>query len=599
MQHILARYSATALGLAPFFFLVAFLFQQRHRTIVQLFSGSQATVLFVATGLGLLFLRFRGPILDVIDRRFFRERYNARVVLTQLAEQVRGTRNLHELSNMVGQGVDLALHLEKVSLLAQDPSVGKLVDPFDQVRPLDAASPLATLLQGHPEPLEVDLDSPSSPLQSLKDEEKHWLIDAQIEMLAPAYALDGSMIGMLALGPKKSELPFLREDRDLLKSVCSATGLVIELLFLKEQTPVPRSRGSRGSRGSVDLAEGEQTDYPLDQIVETSDAAMECLGCSRVYPPDQEKCPRCTVDLSPTLVPYVLGSQYRIEERLGEGGMAIVYRATDLRLGRSVAIKTLPRVSPEAAMRLHREARTAATVTHPGLAAIYGLETWQGVPMLILELLPGGTLADQLMAGEPLDPLLAIDMGMSVALALQKIHSAGILHRDIKPSNIGYTDEGFAKLLDFGVARLQYDLRQEPVAEAQGDAAGSHSRIMNTASWVIGRTATGQLVGTFGYLSPEAVRGFRPEPTFDTWALSVVLWESLTGENLFADRMVQRTLDRIRDVKVKDIRKALPECPAPVVDFFKAELHPDRGKRAQSGEEMHARLEALRRELVS
>ncbi|MEM8995126.1 MAG: serine/threonine-protein kinase [Acidobacteriota bacterium] len=594
MQHILARYSATALGLAPFFFLVAFLFQQRHRTLVQLFSGPQATVLFVATGLGLLFLRFRRPILDVIDRRFFRERYNARVVLTQLAEQVRGTRNLNELSNMVGQGVDLALHLEKVSLLAQDPKIGQLVDPQDHVRPLDAASPLATLLQGHPEPLEVDLDSPSSPLQQLHDEEKHWLIDGQIEMLAPAYALDGSMIGMLALGPKKSELPFLREDRDLLKSVCSATGLVIELLFLKDQTP---AASSRGSRGSVDPGESEQTDYPLDEVRETADAAMECLGCSRVYPPDEEKCPRCTVDLSPTLVPYVLGGQYRIESRLGAGGMAIVYRATDLRLGRSVAIKTLPRVSPEAAMRLHREARTAATVTHPGLAAIYGLETWQGVPMLILEYLPGGTLADQLIKGEPLDPLLAVEMGKSVALALQKIHTAGILHRDIKPSNIGYTDEGFAKLLDFGVARLQYDLRQEPESEGSDDR-DSHSRIMNTASWVIGRTATGQLVGTFGYLSPEAVRGFRPDPTFDTWALSVVLWESLSGENLFADRMVQRTLDRIRDVKVKDIRKALPDCPEPVVTFFKRELHADRGRRAQSGEEMHARLEALGRALV-
>ena len=598
MQHVLARYSATALGLTPFFFLVAFLFQQRHNTLVQLFSGPQATVLFVATGLGLVFLRFRGPILEAIDRRFFRERYNARLVLTQLAEQVRGTRSMEELSNMVGQGVDLALHLERVSLLAQDPSVGQLVDPLDKVRPLDAASPLATLLQGHPEPLEVDLDSPASPLQGLKDPEKHWLIDGQIEMLAPAYALDGSMIGILALGPKKSELPFLREDRDLLKSVCSATGLVIELLFLKERTPSPSSRASRGSRGGAELADPDQTDYPTDQVVEDDDAAMECYGCSRVYPPNETHCPRCTVELTPTLVPYVLSGQYRLENRLGAGGMAIVYRATDLRLGRAVAIKTLPRVSPEASMRLHREARTAATVTHPGLAAIYGLETWQGVPMLILEYLPGGTLADQLVRGEPLDTLLAIDMGKSVATALQKIHTAGILHRDIKPSNIGYTDEGFAKLLDFGVARLQYDLRQEPATES-GSQDESSSRVMNTASWVIGRTATGQLVGTFGYLSPEAVRGYRPEPGYDLWSLSVVLWESLTGENLFADRVVQRTLDRIRDVKVKDIRKPLPDCPQPVVEFFRRELHPDRSKRAQSGRDLHERLEALRIELVS
>ena len=472
--------------------------------------------------------------------------------------------------------------------------MGQLVDPQGHVRPLDSASKLATLLQGHPDPLEVDLDSPSSPLLVLDDAEKHWLVDGQVEMLAPAYSLDGAMIGVLVLGAKKSELPFLREDRELLKAVCSATGLVMELLALKDRTPAPRLAEPSTPSLRLDSVDG---DYPADHVAAGNEEAGECLGCSRVYPPGETDCATCQVELSPTLVPYVLRDQYRVERRLGEGGMAIVYRATDLRLGRSVAIKTLPRVSPEGAMRLHREARTAATVTHPGLAAIYGLETWEGIPMLILELLPGGTLADQLMVGEPLDPLLAVDMGTSVASALHKIHSAGILHRDIKPSNIGYTEEGHAKLLDFGVARLQYDLRQEP-STSSGEEAEGHSRIMNTASWVIGRTKTGQLVGTFGYLSPEAVRGYRPEPSFDLWALSVVLWESLTGENLFADRMIQRTLDRIRDVKIKDIRASLPDCPQPVVRFFRRELHPDKARRAQTGLELRDRLESLRHELV-
>ncbi|MCG8455866.1 MAG: serine/threonine protein kinase, partial [Holophagales bacterium] len=309
-------------------------------------------------------------------------------------------------------------------------------------------------------------------------------------------------------------------------------------------------------------------------------------------------CPRCPLDLEPALAPYVLRGQYRFESRLGSGGMAVVYAARDLRLGRTVAIKTLPRVSPEAAMRLHREARTAATVTHPGLAAIYGIETWEGVPLLILEYLPGGTLSDHLTRGEPLDTLLAIEMGQAVALALQKIHTAGILHRDIKPSNIGYTEDGHAKLLDFGVARIHHDARLDAAHGTLDTPWDGRSRVLNTASWVIGRTATGQLVGTLGYLSPEAARGQRPEPSFDLWALTVVLWESLTGENLFRARNLQKLLEEILAARVRDIRKPLPDCPEPVARFFRRELSADPGERAQTGRDLHGRLEELRRELV-
>lgn len=590
VQHLLARYSATVLGLAPFFFLVLFLFQNRHLTLEQLFTGNQAIVLAATTAVGLVFLRFRQPILDAIDRRFFRDRYNAKRVLTQLADQVRGTRNVRELSNMVVQGVDLALHLERVALLAQDQQLGRFVDPQDNLRPLDPGSRLATLIQGQREPLEVDLDSPSSPLQGLDEQEKHWLVDGKIEMIAPTYALDGGMIGLLALGGKKSELPFLKEDRDLLQSVCSATGLVLELMTLKEKTVPPRQ--------PTPIPPSPSGAFPAHAIADPEDVARECAVCQRLYPPTEARCPNDDFELEPTVVPFVLRGQYRFEKRLGAGGMAVVYLATDLRLGRVVAIKTLPRVSPEAAMRLHREARTAATVNHPGLAGIYGIETWQGTPMLVLEYLPGGTLADQLTQGEPLDPLLAVDMGKTVALALQKIHGAGILHRDIKPSNIGYDEEGLAKLLDFGVARIQHDLRQEAETGPADEPLDSRSRVANTADWVIGRTATGQLVGTISYLSPEAVRGARPEPSFDLWALNVVLWESLTGKNLFGGRVFRKVLDAIRDVEVKPIRDHLPDCPESVAEHFDRELAADKSRRAASGRELHERLVELERRLV-
>ncbi|MCG8461738.1 MAG: hypothetical protein MI919_36105, partial [Holophagales bacterium] len=297
MQHLLARYSATALGLAPFLYLIVFLFQHRELTLIQLFSGQQAAVLLSTAALGLLFLRYRTPILDVIDRRFFRDRYNARRVLTQLAEQVRGTRNLTELSRLVGSGVDLALHLEGVALLAQDPQRGRFVDPLEEVRPLDPSSRLATLVQGNHEPLVVDFDSPSSPLQALDEQERHWLVDGKVELLAPAFSLDGSMIGLLVLGAKKSELPFLREDRELLKAVCSAAGLVIELLCLKDRPARDETK---------DIPPTPSGRFPALPAVDPEQQARECPSCNRVHPPTETACPRCPLDLEPALAPYVL-----------------------------------------------------------------------------------------------------------------------------------------------------------------------------------------------------------------------------------------------------------------------------------------------------
>ena len=586
IRYILAKYSATVIASIPFILLFVHIVQAREQTVQQLLSGTQGVVLVGLTVAGILLMRFRQSILDAIDKRFFREQYNARKVLTELADQVRGTRSLNEVSNLVGQGVSLALHPERSALLILDPNQGRFLDPLDEIRPLDTASKTAAVLQGSREALEVDFEDASSPLQDLEDEEKYWLIDNKIALLCPTHALDGKMIGILVLGRKKSDESFSREDKNLVRGVCSSTGLVIELLQLKERTPAPKVRRIARSTGEVVLLDEEESEQ----------VAKECLACSQVYTRQEERCPKCKVKLDSTLVPYVLHGQYRFESRLGQGGMAVVYRATDLHLGREVAIKTLPRVSPEASMRLHREARTAATVSDLGLAAIYGIETWKGMPLLIQEYLRGGTLSDRLRRGETLNPKAAVNMGKVVALALQKIHSAGILHRDLKPSNIGYTQDGHAKLLDFGVARIQHDLRQDSEV-GSSEPVDSKSRILNTQSWMVGPTATGQLVGTIGYLSPEAVLGLHPDPKVDLWALSVVLWEAMAGCNLFIGRNLQEILEKIRDVKIGDLREEVAECPQPVLDFFDRELHRDPSRRAASGREMFERLEALRLEL--
>ncbi len=577
LQHALARSTAIAVVAAPFLLLCGFLYHHRGRTLAELFSGRETVLLLGALLLGVVALSYRRRILDAVDRHFFREQHNARLVLSRLVEQIPGTRNLLELSNLVRRGVDLALHLERVALLVVDPSLGQLVDPKKEVRPLDLGSKLTTAVHGHREPLQADLGTAGSPLQGLAEDERHWLVDGRVRMLAPAFAIDGSLIGLLVIGAKRSELPFLGEDRQLLTEVCASTGLVIELLRLKEP-----------EAAEIDPAPGAGN-------------AMECLGCSRVYPGRSVRCPSCGLDLEEALVPFVLRRMFRFEERIGTGGMAVVYRGTDLKLGRTVAIKTLPRISPEAAMHLHREARTAATVSHPGLAAVYGIETWEGIPMLILELLEGGTLADRLAEG-PLDPLAVVDTGAAVALGLERIHAVGILHRDVKPSNIGYTEDGTAKLLDFGIARIQHDLRQDRAGSrsedeliAAEDSRADRERVDRERA---DRAAVGQIAGTLSYLSPEALAGAEPNPSFDLWSLSVVLYEALTGENLFYGRGFKKVMEAIRQAQVPDLRQRLADCPPALAELFTEELSKNKARRSQSGRELHEKLQRVRREIV-
>jgi hypothetical protein len=584
VMHELAKSSVLLLGLMPFLFLVYFGWVNRDSTLAELFSGSHAMVLLTAAACGVLIFVYRQRLLDLVDRRFFREPYDSRRVLADLIDQVRSTRGLVELASLLERRVDLALHLERVSLLVEKSGAGRYLDPLGRLPPLDPGSPLLTVVAGSREPISVDLETPRSSFRSLPVEDKTWLAENGIEMLAAVCSLDGHLTGLLALGRKRSELPFLREDRDLLAAVASSVGLMIELMQLREK-----------AAGAPSASFAAPAEDAVEAAAATDELATTCIACDRLYPPGSATCSNCSVGLEKTGVPYILRDLYRLDFRLGSGGMAVVYRAKDLKLGRPVAVKTLPKVNAEAAMRLRREARTAASVTHPGLAAIYGLETWRGVPMIITELLAGGTLADQL-GREPLEAIEAIDMARTIALALAKIHGIGILHRDVKPSNIGYTEDGHVKLLDFGIARIEHDFRREH--PDGGQTSGAHRIFGSTTSVMLPRTRTGQLVGTVTYLSPEAARGEKPDPGVDLWALSVCIHESLTAENLFYGRNFDEVLDKIRGFEVPDVRKKAPTCPEPLARFLAAELSLDRSRRAEDGLEMASRLAEVRARIL-
>ena len=213
-------------------------------------------------------------------------------------------------------------------------------------------------------------------------------------------------------------------------------------------------------------------------------------------------------------------ASYRILSLLGAGGMGEVYRAYDSKLGRDVAIKTLPYQfarDPERLARFRREARTLASLNHPNIAAIYGLEECGEVDCLVLELVEGETLHGPLLLGA------ALDRACQLAEALKAAHEHGIIHRDLKPANVKVTPQGRVKVLDFGLAKAIWGTEDSPVISPGATVAGSV-------------TIAGRIVGTPGYMSPEQARGEQVDQRTDIWGFGCLLYELLTGKCVLAGK---------------------------------------------------------------
>jgi eukaryotic-like serine/threonine-protein kinase len=233
---------------------------------------------------------------------------------------------------------------------------------------------------------------------------------------------------------------------------------------------------------------------------------------------------------------------YEITAKLGEGGMGEVYRATDSKLKREVAVKVLPAAfteDPARLARFEREAQLLAQLQHPNIAAIYGLEESSGVHALVMELVEGPTLAERLAAG-PLQFAEALRIARHIAEALEEAHDKGIIHRDLKPQNIKAAPDGKVKLLDFGLAKA---------LDPAGGAVAPDSANSPTMTGPPG-SAPGVILGTAAYMSPEQARGGAVDKRADIWAFGVVLYEMLTGERLFQG---ESSLDTLAAVIGKEL----------------------------------------------
>ncbi|MFQ5719273.1 MAG: protein kinase [Acidobacteriota bacterium] len=253
-----------------------------------------------------------------------------------------------------------------------------------------------------------------------------------------------------------------------------------------------------------------------------------------------------------SLAPDQVLSHYRVAAKIGEGGMGEVYRATDTRLNRDVALKVLPEAfaaDGDRMARFAREAQLLASLNHPNIGAIYGLEEAGGIRCLVLELIEGETLADRIGKG-PLPLKEALDIARQIAEALEAAHDRGVIHRDLKPANVKLTPDGVVKVLDFGLAKAL-------VGEA-GSPDLSNSPTLTTPA-----TYQGMILGTAAYMSPEQAKGLAADRRADIWSFGVVLHEMLAGRRLFASDNVSETLAAVL-MKEPDLDE-LPAATPPVL----------------------------------
>jgi serine/threonine protein kinase len=235
---------------------------------------------------------------------------------------------------------------------------------------------------------------------------------------------------------------------------------------------------------------------------------------------------------------------YQITSQLGKGGMGEVYQAKDQKLGRDVAIKVLPEEfarDTDRVARFQREAKVLASLNHPNIAAIYGLEESSGTNFLVLELVEGETLADRIKAG-PVPVEESLKLALQIAEALEAAHEKGVIHRDLKPANIKVTPDGNVKVLDFGLAKAF--------------ARDKEVNLSNSPTLSEAATLQGVILGTAAYMSPEQARGETVNKKADIWAFGCVLFEMLTGRATFEGRTVSDVLASV--IKSEPEWKRLP-----------------------------------------
>jgi len=465
--------------------------------------------------------------LRALDRRFFREQYNAQQVLSATVRELRVGRSVEDVAPRIIAQIDCALHPINTGifrLYGGEPAYRPLAASEMPASPLPAGARLCRILQAIGKPLEIG-DLQNSLRSNLPDRETEFLRDANVEWLFPVSASAEACTIFLSVGSKRSGQPYTRDDIELLQSVADSLGLLLQ----------------RSEPGTLE------------------EGCLECPACGRCYDFDAANCAADSGTLMRGSVPRLIQDRFRMERRIGQGGMGVVYEARDLELDRPVAIKFLGdrRIGDASAMsRFRREARVLASFQHPNVVTIFDAG-WvaNGRGFLVMELLRGVTLRQELETKGPLRVSRIAEILRGICSAVDAAHQRSIVHRDLKPENVFLTEQQagiVAKVLDFGIAAL-----------IDPD---------ETTLTLAGATHTGELVGTPGYIAPERLHGERAGEAGDIWCIAVIAYEMLTGRHAFAGSGPCLT----------PITEYIPNAPAEWQNFFTRALAHQPAERPHS-----------------
>lgn len=552
----LARGTLLVLAALPTLGLLVHLNRHRNLPLGSVASGGATEAWLVATGIAWIFYAARKPLLRRLESWLVGSRRDVTPTLTTFAQEARQAPSVEEVAALVRDHVAVLVGATGATMLLRSAALsgredGEAGEPArrhfvpvggDRMPPLDDDSGIVQLARAASEPVSLAEDDRDSLYRWLVEPDREWVDHTGTALVAPLTGQTRGLAGLLALSRSRGGVPYRSAERQAVEAIAATTSLALERLLTHDAPVAPPAR-----------------------------LAGECHRCGRVSPLAGGLCD-CGDELAPAAIPFVLAGKFRLDRVLGRGGMGVVYRAVDLELGRAVALKTLPRLGADALERLRREARSMAGFVHPHLALIFGLESWQEVPVLVVEYLAGGSLAGRLPPGLP--PRLALQVVAAVAGALDTMHRQGLLHRDVKPQNIAFTAEGAPKLLDFGLAHLAADAASHVVAEPQQRTFAAEERL----------TRSGAVAGTPLYLSPEVLQGQPPAPAQDLWSLHLVLWESLTGHHPLASVSPGEALARLIEADLPWGELAALGLPRTCVELLEAGLARDPAARPADAE---------------
>ena len=537
LQYALAR--GAVLGLVPAMgaILVLDLALNSRQPLADILQ-SRGWVYLAISAVAIALYWQRKQWLEAIDRRFFREQYDAQRLLRDVVQEIRTARSVECVSRRVTSHIEAALHPEFVSLLVREPDEAvfrPLASSPSEEPPLSipADSKLVGLAGMLGKPLEVLLGDSDWLVQRLPWEEIDLVRRARIDLLIPITSNPEGKQALLVLGIRRSEEPYPRKDQELLEAIAASLALLLE---------------------QPDVATPPGGIEPVSQE-RTRGLAYESMA-GKIF------------------------THYKVLRQLGQGGMGEVYLAEDTSLGRRVALKFLLEHLHEDELvrrRFLREAKSAAALDHPFICKIY--ETGQtdlGHAFIAMEYVEGQTLGEKLAEG----PLLleqSLHIAAQVTNALEIAHKKGIVHRDLKPANIMLTEQGHAKVMDFGLAKRLA-------------ANGSSGQDLTS-----GLTREGTTIGTPAYMSPEQIKAQPVDPRSDIFSFGIVLYEMLTGVHPFRRAQAAETMGAILYDEPPPLSEYLPHSASLLQETIATMLTKDPSRRCATASELAEHLHRIQK----